>query len=133
MALAQYVSGYVTKAERSNMQEIWQDIGENKSIYSKLCTEDPISVSGKFSLKFHAFFHKVLLNGKVLGNSYWKKYQARGAPHYHVLLWIRDAPVIGKDDPDKVLAWIQDRITCHIPDKSSSPELYQLVTRYQLQ
>ena len=98
----------------------------------KLCTEDPISVSRKFSLKFHAFFHKVLLNGKVLGNFYWKKYQARGAPHYHVLRWIRDAPVIGKDDPDKVLAWIQDRITCHIPDKSSSPELYQLVTRYQL-
>ena len=96
----------------------------------KLCTEDPIS---KFSLKFHAFFHKVLLNGEVLGevdHFYWKKeYQARGAPHYHVLVWIRDAPVIGKDDPDKVLAWIQDRITCHIPDKNSSPELYQLVTK----
>ena len=30
----------------------------------------------------------------------WKKeYQARGAPHFHVLLWIRDAPVIGEDDP----------------------------------
>ena len=26
-------------------------------------------------------------------------------------------PVIGRDDPDQVLAWIQDRITCHIPDK----------------
>ena len=51
---------------------------------------------------------------------------------YHVPLWIRDAPVIGKDDPDKVLAWIQDRRTCHIPDKNSNPELYQLVTRYQL-
>ena len=36
--------------------------------------------------------------------------------------------MIDKDDPDKVLAWIQDRITCHIPDKNSSPELYQLVT-----
>ena len=47
-------------------------------------------------------------------------------------MWIRDAPVIGQDGPDKVLAWIQDRITCHIPDKNSSPELFQLVTRYQL-
>ena len=102
----------------------------------KLCTEDPISVSRKFSLKFHAFFRKVLLNGEVLGkvdHFYRKKeYQARGAPHYHVLVWIRDAPVICKDDPDKVLAWIQDRITCHIPEKNSSPDLYQLVTRYQL-
>ena len=82
----------------------------------KLCTEDPISVSRKFSLKFHAFFKTVLLKGEVLGtveHFYWKKeYQARGAPHYHVLLWIKDAPVIGRDDPDVVLSWMQERITC---------------------
>ena len=35
-ALAHSVSGYVTKAERSNMQEIWQEVGDNKSIYSRL-------------------------------------------------------------------------------------------------
>ena len=33
LPLAHYVSGYVTKAERSNMQEIWQEVSENKSIY----------------------------------------------------------------------------------------------------
>lgn len=93
-------------------------------------------MSRQFSLKFHAFFRIVLLKGEVLGkvdHFYWKKeYQACGAPHYHVLLWIRDAPIICKDDPDQVLAWIQDRITCHIPDKDSNPELHELVTRYQL-
>ena len=36
LALAHYVSGYVTKAEKSSMQEIWQDISESKSIYSRL-------------------------------------------------------------------------------------------------
>ena len=36
LALAHYVSGYVPKAERSNLQEIWQDVSENKSIYSRL-------------------------------------------------------------------------------------------------
>ena len=30
------LSGYVTKAERSSMQEIWQEVSENKSIYSRL-------------------------------------------------------------------------------------------------
>ena len=99
----------------------------------RLCTEDPISVSRKFSLKFHAFFRKVILNGEVLGkvdHFYWKKeYQARGAPHYHVLLWIRGAPVsmiLIEFEP------IQERITCHIPDQKSSPDLHRLVTRYQL-
>ena len=36
LALAQYISGYVTKAERSNMQDIWEEVRENKSIYSRL-------------------------------------------------------------------------------------------------
>ena len=94
-------------------------------------------VSRKFSLKFHAFFQKAALNGEILGrvdHFYWKnEYQARGVPHYHVLAWIRDAPLIDQDDPDKVLAWIQERINCNIPDKNSSPELHRLVTRYLLQ
>ena len=33
----------------------------------KLCTEDPISVSRQFSLKFHTFFNKIIIKGKVLG------------------------------------------------------------------
>ena len=76
----------------------------------RLCTEDPISVSRQFSLKFHAFFQQVLVKGEVLGkvdHFYWRKeYQNRGARHSHVLLWIRDAPVIDQDEPGKVLAWI---------------------------
>ena len=83
-------------------------------------------------MKLHAFFRTVVVKGEVLGKVeyfYWKKeYQARGAPHYHVLLWIGDAPVIGRDDPEKVLAWIQERVTCHIPEKKSDPELHRLVS-----
>ena len=69
----------------------------------KFCTEDPVSVSRQFSNKFHAFFKNVLLKGNVLGvvsHYFWKKkYQNRGATHYHVLLWIQDAPVIDVNDP----------------------------------
>ena len=42
----------------------------------KLCTEDPISVSRKFSQKFRNFFTTVLLQGKALGevaHYFWKK------------------------------------------------------------
>ena len=93
-------------------------------------------MSRKFSLKFHAFFQKVIVRGGVLGDIdhfYWKKeYQARGAPHYHALLWIRNVPVIGQDDPATVLSWIEESITCHIPDEEKNPELNRLVTRYQM-
>ena len=36
LALAHYVSGYVTKAEKSNMQDMWQEVSENTRVYSRL-------------------------------------------------------------------------------------------------
>ena len=36
LTLAHYVIGYVIKAEKSNMQEVWQEVNSNSSIYSKL-------------------------------------------------------------------------------------------------
>ena len=91
------------------------DVSDSYPI-GKLCTEDLISVSRIFSQKYHDFFRTVILNGKALGSvaHYFCKteYQARGAPHYHILLWIDGAPVAGKDDDDVVLQWIQERITC---------------------
>ena len=108
----------------------------SKCNIGKLCIEDPVSVSRQFSNKFHCFFQTVIVKGQVLGKVaqfYWKKeYQARGAPHYHVLLWIEGAPVIGEDKPEHVITWIQERITCHIPNEKSNPELHRLVTRYQM-
>ena len=102
--------------------------------HSKLCVEDPISVSRKFSQQFHALFNEVLLKGQVLGkitHFFWKKeYQARGAPHYHMVVWIDGAPIVGVDDPDIVTSFIDDRITCKLPNKDDNPTLHKLVTKY---
>ena len=57
----------------------------------------------------------------------WPARLARGAPHYHILLWIEGAPIAGKDEPEEVLRWIQNRIA----EEDSNPELHQLVTKYQ--
>uniref|UniRef100_A0A1X7UAF3 Replication-associated protein ORF2/G2P domain-containing protein n=1 Tax=Amphimedon queenslandica TaxID=400682 RepID=A0A1X7UAF3_AMPQE len=66
------------------------------------------------------FFNIVILQSGVLGKveQYYvkKEHQMRGAPHYHILLWIQNAPVVGIDRPEEVCSFIQDRITCHIPD-----------------
>ena len=103
---------------------------------ARLCTEDPVSVSRQFSYKFKDFFNIVILQRGVLGKveQYYvkKEYQMRGAPHYHILLWIENAPVVGIDRPEEVCSFIQDRITCHIPDGNTSPDLNHLVTKYQM-
>ena len=36
LALAHYVTGYVTKAEKSNMQDMFEGVSENKNLYSRL-------------------------------------------------------------------------------------------------
>ena len=102
----------------------------------RLCTEDPISVSRQFSHKFHEFFSIFIKKGQVLGqidHFFWKKeYQQRGAPHYHVLLWIKDAPKMGQDKPEDVIAFIDRHITCHIPNHNTCPELHKTVMSKQL-
>uniref|UniRef100_A0A1X7TWD7 Helitron helicase-like domain-containing protein n=1 Tax=Amphimedon queenslandica TaxID=400682 RepID=A0A1X7TWD7_AMPQE len=66
------------------------------------------------------FFTIVILQRGILGKveQYYvtKEYQMRVAPHYHILLWIENAPVVGINCPEEVCSFIQDRITCHIPD-----------------
>ena len=124
--------------ESADIMDYLQKVNNVPFTYNigKLCIEDPISVSRQFSFKFHAFFKTVLVKGSVLGeidHFYWKKeYQARGAPHYHALLWNKGAPVIGVDDSNVVLNWITNHITCQLPNKSINPELHRLVSRYQM-
>ena len=36
LVIAHYLTAYVTKAEKSNMQDLWQEISSNKSVYSQL-------------------------------------------------------------------------------------------------
>ena len=91
----------------SDIEEYLRKVNDVLPSYNigKLCTEDPISVSIKFSAMFHALF-KIFIRGGALGkvDHYYikKEYQARGAPHYHFLLWIHGAPVTGVDPPEKV-------------------------------
>ena len=36
LALANYVTAYVTKPEKSNLQEVWQSISDDKNAFSRL-------------------------------------------------------------------------------------------------
>ena len=56
--------------ESSDMDEYLRRVNDVPKSYSisKLCTEDPISVSRQFSHKFHTFFQQFILGGEVLGH-----------------------------------------------------------------
>ena len=51
LALAHYVTGYVTKAERSNMKDLWQEISSNKSVYSRILLSEVYVLESVDSMK----------------------------------------------------------------------------------
>jgi hypothetical protein len=63
---------------------------------------------------------------------YRREYQARGAPHIHLKCWTENAPLYGKNSTEEILSFIDKHITCSIPDPYKSPELYDLVMKYQV-
>jgi len=69
--------------------------------------------------------------GEVEDYLYRIEYQARGAGHTHTLLWIKDAPVIGKNSAEEVKAYIESVCTCAKADPETSLSWHQLVTKFQ--
>ena len=102
---------------------------------SDLIKVDPVSVSEFFERRFQAFMKWVLCprNEKgepeegVLGvveHYYWRReYQARGAPHIHMKLWIKDAPVLGRSTNEEVLEFIAKYIRADGVNVAKNPEL----------
>ena len=104
---------------------------------AELCAMDPVNVSIHFHKKWDATFNKLIRSknqpvfGQVQDYVYRIEYQARGAPHVHAILWIKDAPILGQNTASEVQEYIKSIITCAKPDKNSSPTLHSLVSRFQ--
>ena len=73
-----------------------------------------------FEYRLETFFkHVILSNANPLGNI--KDYviriefQARGSPHAHTLLWVKDAPQVGINSDLEVCDFIEKYVSCGIP------------------
>ncbi|CAG5021561.1 unnamed protein product [Parnassius apollo] len=126
---------------------MWDDLGEylrefngpemsNKSI-SELVALDPVSTSRFINNKFKAMLDFIMSSDEPLGkvtHYFWRrKYKSRGAQHFHLMLWVKDALIFHESLLDVVASFISKYVTCAIPDKNVSPTLYQRVTSYQTQ
>ena len=56
------------------------------------------------------------------------EFQARGSPHAHTILWIKDAPKLGVHDDEEVCQFIDRYVHCCVPE---SAELAELVCKIQ--
>ena len=97
---------------------------KDRSTY--LC-QNPITDVCMFQHRLEAFFSEDLLSdthplGHITDYVIKIKFQMRGSPHAHCLLWVKDAPKIDKDPDDVVCAFIDKYITAEIPPVTSQNE-----------
>jgi hypothetical protein len=115
-----------------------QDLTNIESLtLCELIEIEPVFVAWFFEQKFQSIFNKIILNkngplGKVKAFFWRREYQCRGAPHIHYKLWIDGAPIYGVDSNEEVIKFIDQTITCRIPDPKKEPKLYEYVMKYQI-
>ena len=117
LALAHYVSGYVTKAERSNLQEIWQDVSENKSIYSRLWSFGVRSLRFRECGLYEAT--DLLLGDHLTKKSCTVKWVDVAMPQKrsHRLKSHRDLKQIAEHNPDSELIFEDSLVESHYPSR----------------
>ena len=96
---------------------------------------NPITAARMFEYRLDTFvttFLKSTANpiGHVAEYVIRIEFQARGSPHAHTLIWIKDAPKLGHSLEEDVKSFIDKYISCSLPD--SDAELRVLVESLQI-
>ena len=86
---------------------------------------NPVTPARMFQYRLDAFVLTFLKSsaqpiGEVVEYVIRIEFQARGSPHAHTLIWIKDAPKLGFADEADVKAFIDKYILCSLPDNDQA-------------
>ena len=95
---------------------------------------NPVTAARHFHYRLNVFFQQFLKStarplGDIADYAIRIEFQARGSPHAHCVIWVKDAPKYGIDDNQLVCDFIDQYITCAIP--SEEGKLKELVLLLQ--
>lgn len=124
---------------------LWEDLGayirrvngwnDTSLSVSVLIAKDPMSTSRFLDNKFQAMFDFINSKDNPIGevtHYFWRReYQGRGIQHFHLLIWIKDAPIFGESTVEEVSKFILEHVSCKLPNKDISPLLYRRVNTHQ--
>ncbi|KAI5708114.1 hypothetical protein M8J77_016620 [Diaphorina citri] len=120
---------------------MWNDLGDyiksingpemaNKST-SELVALDPVAASRFMDYQFKAMLDFITPLGVIEHYAWRREYQGRGAQHWHLMIWVKDAPILEESTAVEVAEFIARYVTCKVPDRVTFPTLYFRVTNYQ--
>ena len=95
---------------------------------------NPVTAARIFQHRLDSFWMKFIKSkshpvGEVTDFVIGIEFQARGRPHAHTLLWVKDAPRLGHSDVTEVINFIDTYISYSIPE--TDEELKELVQTLQ--
>ena len=81
---------------------------------------NPVTAARHFHYRLNIFFQCFLKFtakplGEIVDYAIRIEFQARGSPHAHCVLWVKDAPQFQIDADSDVCDFIDQYITCEIP------------------
>jgi hypothetical protein len=126
--------------EWSDLHRLYSNVYEeevNGGNISKFIARDPVLFADYFTHRIKCVMKTVIQASAMplggLASDYWyrKEWQVRGATHTHMLLWVSGAPVVGKNSEEEIIRFIEENITCRLPDPVNEPTLHRLVTQFQ--
>ena len=118
--------------------ETLQEEEINRFDYFQCCSYlslNPVLLACHFQYRVEIFFKTIVLDemlGKVKYLAIRVEFQLRGSPHIHLFLWILDAPVLHKNNEDEYVRFVHSIVKAFVPNEVTEPELFQLVTTYQV-
>ena len=98
---------------------------------------NPVTAARHYQYRFNTFFQEFLKSsanplGELVDHAIRIEFQARGSPHAHCVLWIKDAPRYGIDDNADVCHFIDKYITCAIPaDEGKLRDIVLLLQKHK--
>lgn len=103
---------------------------------NEIITLDPVSVARYLNDRFESILKCIYSLDNPLGepclHHFWRReYQQRGMCHFHMVIWIESAPVIGISTHEEIANFIMSSVSCALPDRKVSPMLYNRVASFQ--
>ena len=98
---------------------------------------NPVTVARHYQYRLNTFFQDFLKSpvkplGELVDYAIRIEFQARGSPHAHCVLWVKDAPKYGVDNTVDVCQFINKYITCAIPtDEGKLKDLVLLLQQHK--
>ena len=101
---------------------------------TRLLRSNPVTAARHFQYRLELLFKDVLKSkahplGEIIDYVIRIEFQARGSPHAHTVLWVKDAPKIDVHTDEEVCKFIDKHISCALP--VDDPTLCEIVKSVQ--